>query len=137
MLLTNHIVLYTHLTYVKPYQNILKHFARKCSSDNWSNGPIILQYLPLYGQTFHPYSILLSVRTNDAGKGCKYSIVDSYVFLGKNAATTNRQISRSLQILNTKTKSEIWPEMLILIFDLKCFLCENDYLRRNPPHVCT
>ena len=56
MLLTNHILLYTRLTYVKPYQNILEHFSRKYSSDNWSNGPIRLQYMPLIGQTFHPYS---------------------------------------------------------------------------------
>ena len=34
-------------------QNI---FTRKCSSDDWSNGPIRLQYMPLVGQTFHPYS---------------------------------------------------------------------------------
>ena len=32
-------------------------FAQKCSYDDWSNGPIILQYMPLYSQTFHPYSI--------------------------------------------------------------------------------
>ena len=36
-------------------------FARKCSYDYWSNGPIILQYIPLYGQTFHPYSTLVVV----------------------------------------------------------------------------
>ena len=35
------------------YYNI---FARKCSSDDWSNSPIILQYMPPYGQTFYPYS---------------------------------------------------------------------------------
>ena len=31
-------------------------FAQKCSSGYWSNGPIRLQYMPLYGQTFHIYS---------------------------------------------------------------------------------
>ena len=29
VLLTNHIVLYTRLTYVEPYQNILEHFCTK------------------------------------------------------------------------------------------------------------
>ena len=55
MLLTNHILLYTRLTYVEPYQNILEHFSRKCSSGDWYNEPIRLHYLPLYGQTFYPY----------------------------------------------------------------------------------
>ena len=31
-------------------------FSQKCSTDDWSNKPIRLQYLPLYGQTFHQYS---------------------------------------------------------------------------------
>ena len=30
-------------------------FARNCGSGDWSNGPIRLQYMPLCGQTFHPY----------------------------------------------------------------------------------
>ena len=29
LILTNHIVLYARLTYVEPYQNILKHFCTK------------------------------------------------------------------------------------------------------------
>ena len=39
-------------------QNI---FVRKLSSDDWFNGPIILQYMSLYGQTFHPYSTVNSI----------------------------------------------------------------------------
>ena len=31
-------------------------FVQKYSSDDWSNGPIRLQYMPLYGQNFYPYS---------------------------------------------------------------------------------
>ena len=54
VILTNHIVLYTRLTYAKPYQNILRFFARKYSSNGWSNGPIRLQCMTLYGRTFHP-----------------------------------------------------------------------------------
>ena len=56
VLLTNHILLYTRLTYVKPYKNILERFSQKCSYDDWYNGPIRLQYIPIYGHNFHPYN---------------------------------------------------------------------------------
>ena len=62
MLLTNHIVLYTCLAYAEPYQNILEHFARKCSSGDWYNRPIRLQYMSLYGHSFYSYSRIFSVR---------------------------------------------------------------------------
>ena len=39
-------------------------FERKCSSDDGSNGPIILQYMPLIGETFHPYSRTQSESQN-------------------------------------------------------------------------
>ena len=62
VLLTNNIILYTCLTFIEPYQNILEPFARKCTFDYWSNGPIILQYMPICGQAFHPYSKYLKAE---------------------------------------------------------------------------
>ena len=62
LLLTNNIILYTHLTFIEPYQNILEPFAQKCTFDYWSNGTIILKYMPLFGQTFHPYSKYLKAE---------------------------------------------------------------------------
>ena len=41
------------LNLTKIYQNI---FAQKCSSEDWSNRPIRLKYMLIYGQTFHSYS---------------------------------------------------------------------------------
>ena len=32
-------------------------FEQKCSSEDWFNEQIKLQYMPLYGQIFHPYSM--------------------------------------------------------------------------------
>ena len=55
-----------------------KCFAQKCSSNDWSNGPIRLQYMPLYGQTFHPYSICKSPEVN------WLKLVMSYEFLKQN-----------------------------------------------------
>ena len=51
---------YTDIQYMLILTKIsYKMFAQKCSSDDGSNGPIILQYMPLIGQTLYPYSTLL------------------------------------------------------------------------------
>ena len=46
-------------------------FARKCSSNDWSNGPIRLQYMPHYGQNFHPYSTLVFMAKGLFSDGCQ------------------------------------------------------------------
>ena len=45
------------MTYVEPYQNILKTFVRKFSSGDWYNEPIRLQFMLIYVHTFHPYGM--------------------------------------------------------------------------------
>ena len=59
-LITNHVLLYRRFTYVEPDKKILEHFSRRWSSYDGSNIPIILQYMPLVGQTF-----ILIVVKND------------------------------------------------------------------------
>ena len=54
VILTNRIVLYTRFFLVEPYKNILEHFSQKSSSNDWYNGPIRLQYIPIHGQNFYP-----------------------------------------------------------------------------------
>ena len=40
------------MTYVEPYQNISEKNSRKCSSEDWSNGPIKLKCMPYYWSDF-------------------------------------------------------------------------------------
>ena len=47
-------------TYVESDQNILEYFCTKNAVPiDWSNEPIVLRYMPLYGQAFYPLTVLL------------------------------------------------------------------------------